>query len=137
MARTDSFKVQHQKALELAKAIDQRLVPPSTVTDAQAVAMDLAKLLGVLQVHLNMEDRALYPSLMESGNATTKATAEKFMREMGGIGEAFTAYAKEWNASAIRANPEGFITQTKKVFTILGDRIKREEAELYPLADEL
>jgi hypothetical protein len=33
-------------------------------------------------------------------------------------------------------NAAAFCAETKKLFAVLGDRIKRENAELYPLLEE-
>ncbi|MCC6213435.1 MAG: hemerythrin domain-containing protein [Polyangiaceae bacterium] len=135
MAKTDAFRDQHKKALEVVKAIQARLDPAKLQVDAQPVASDLAKLSGALQVHLAMEDKSLYPDLMKSRDPAAKKAAEDFSREMGGIAAAFGAYAKKWNALTIRSNAQDFVRETRSIFDALGKRIGREERELYPLAD--
>lgn len=135
MARTDSLRDQHKKALELVGYIQTGLNAAKLSQDATQMASYLSKLAGALNVHLAMEDKSLYPSLTSSSNPKAKSTAEKFIKEMGSIGATFGAYAKKWNANTIKSDPNTFITETKQIISVLGDRIKREESELYPLAD--
>lgn len=137
MARTDSLREQHKKALEIVSAIQADLNPTKLAQDAQAISANLSKLSGTIGVHLAMEDKSLYPAMMGSANAEVKKAADKFSKEMGNIGAVFGAYTKKWNAGTIKSDPNAFITETKQIISVLGDRIKREEAELYPLADKL
>ena len=136
MARTDSFRAQHKKALELVGLIQADLDPNKLGKDAQGIVMNLAKLAGTINLHLSMEDQSLYPAMISSKNPQVKQAAEKFIKEMSGIAQAFTSYYKKWNAQTIQGTPDAFIKETKGIFTALGDRIRREEAELYPLADQ-
>ncbi|OGS01774.1 MAG: hypothetical protein A2V88_12640 [Elusimicrobia bacterium RBG_16_66_12] len=135
MLKSDTFREQHKKALELMKLIQDRLSPAQVAADPQGVAMNLAKLSGVVNVHLSMEDKSLYPALMNHSNPLVKKSAEKFVKEMGGIASGFAAYYRKWNAMTIGAAPDLFIKETKAIIATLSDRIQREEAELYPLAD--
>jgi hypothetical protein len=82
-----------------------------------------------------MEDESLYPNLAKSADTKVKGVADKFIKEMGGIAKAYLAYADKWTDKAVKENPKGFISETNGIIKVLGERIQKEESELYPLAD--
>ena len=133
MGFTDKFRQQHDEILGIVGELTQHI---KTKAEAQVMRTSLSSLAGKLNFHLAMEDKALYPRLM-NGDGSAKGVAGRFMQEMGGLGEVFQAYNNRWQVSAIRKDPEGFAAETHKVFQALGKRIARENAELYPLADKL
>jgi hypothetical protein len=54
------------------------------------------------------------------------------------ITDAFKQYAVRWgNAKIIQGDPDTFIRETKEITNVLGERIRREHAELYRLADTM
>jgi Hemerythrin HHE cation binding domain len=132
MSFTDKFRQQHDEILATVGELNDQI---KAKAEAQVLRGVLSNLAGKLNFHLAMEDKALYPRIMKDGKA--QALATKFRDEMGGLGDAFTAYSNKWQASAIRNDPAGFAAETRKVFTALGKRIARENAELYPLADQV
>ena len=133
MGFTDKFRQQHDEILEMVGELNTKLKARG---DAQDLRGALSNLAGKLNFHLAMEDKALYPRLMKI-DAQASKMAGRFMEEMGGLAEVFSTYNAKWQVSAIRSDPEGFAAETRKVFTALGKRIARENAELYPLADKL
>lgn len=132
MGFTDKFRTQHNDILEVAGQITAEL---NSTGDAAALRSLLSNLAGKLNFHLAMEDKALYPRLLDRHDSQVSALATKFMDEMGGLGQAFTAYNSKWQASAIRSEPAQFTKETQQVFAALTQRIVRENRELYPLAD--
>jgi hypothetical protein len=132
MGFTDKFKGQHDEILAIAGEITDKL---KRKPDPAAIRKLLSNLAGKVNFHLAMEDKALYPRLMEHKDASAKALATKFMKDMGGLAQVFTDYNNKWQVSAIKSDPDGFSTETRKVFGALAHRISRENAELYPLAD--
>jgi len=132
MGFTDKFRQQHDEILEMVGELNTKLKARG---DAQDLRGALSNLAGKLNFHLAMEDKALYPRLMKI-DAQASKMAGRFMEEMGGLAEVFSTYNAKWQVSAIRSDPEGFAAETRKVFTALGKRIARENAELYPLADK-
>jgi len=132
MAYTDNFRTQHDDILRVAGEITDKL---KKEPDAAVLRKLLSTLAGKVNFHLAMEDKALYPRLMETKDAGTKTLATRFMTEMGSLGGVFTAYNSKWQISAIRSDPAGFSKETQAVFSALAKRIARENAELYPLAD--
>ena len=133
MGYTDKFRAQHEDILQVARDITAKLQAKG---DPAALRKLLSNLAGKVNFHLAMEDEALYPHLMSAGNAAAKARAGKFKEEMGGLGRVFNEYNAKWQASAIRADFDGFANETRKVFGALAKRIERENNELYPLADK-
>jgi hypothetical protein len=132
MGFTDKFRQQHDEILEMVGELNTKL---KARADAQDLRGALSNLAGKLNFHLAMEDKALYPRLMKM-DAQASKMASRFLEEMGGLGEVFVTYNNRWQVSAIRSDPEGFAAETRKVFTALGKRIARENAELYPMADK-
>jgi len=134
MSFTDKFRQQHDEILAIVGELNDQL---KAKAEAQVLRGVLSNLAGKLNFHLAMEDKALYPRILKQEGKAAQALATKFMDEMGGLGEVFLAYNSKWQASAIRNDPAGFAAETRKVFTALGKRIARENAELYPLADKV
>lgn len=136
MSRTDSFRAQHDNILQIVGGIVPLLASRKLATDAGAVRRLLAQLTGMVSVHLAMEDNSLYPTMLTHRDARLKTAAQRFQQEMGGIKSAFESYTKKWaSATAIQANPDEFIKETRSLFDVLGKRIARENSELYSLLD--
>jgi hypothetical protein len=136
MARTDSFRKQHDEIMAIAREINGLL--GSTIADdaAEKIRALLSRLAGLVNVHLAMEDKALYPTLLAHTDASVAATARQFSDEMGSVAAAFVAYIKAWPTSvAIKADAVRFTTESKAIFNALSKRIHRENVELYVLLD--
>ena len=102
---------------------------------------ELAAVRGMLRDtlvrHLKCEDWALYPRLQTKGEPVLAELAARFVDEMGHIAEAFEAYDSYWTQLRVEADWPGFCAETRAILTALGDRIAREESELYPVAETL
>jgi hemerythrin-like domain-containing protein len=137
MARTDQFRKQHDGIVALVQEISKMLNAASVAANAQEFRLTLSKLAGLVKVHLAMEDKALYPSLVSSADPKVESTAKRFIDEMGGISQAFGDYNDKWTAKAMREQSDTFVRETKNLFGVLGRRIEKENNELYPMADNL
>ncbi len=138
MSKTKSFRDQHDDLLKIASEISAHLNVDELTKDASEVRSLLSKLLGKLGVHLSMEDKTLYPKLLEHSDERVKSMAKRFIDEMGGIGEAVKAYKGKWSSPVqIQKDPSDFIEQTKGIFDALVKRIEKENNELYKTVDEL
>ncbi len=138
MARTDNLRAHHKTILADLAALDGLLSPQTLANQAKEARSLLSNLAGKITLHLAMEDTNLYPIMIASSDANAKAAAQSFKTEMGGLGQAFSAYIAKWpSASRIEANPNDFIRDTRGVTMALKQRIEKEEAKLYPLADAL
>ena len=131
MGFTDKFRVQHEEILALAGEITAELKGKA---DAGVMRKQLSNLAGKVNFHLAMEDKALYPRLMQQ-DAEANKMALRFQKEMGGLAGVFVEYTNKWPLAAIKSDPAGFANETRKVFGALAQRIERENAQLYPLAD--
>lgn len=138
MPLTDTYRKQHGELLELAGKISSKLSKEDVVAHSGEIISILSQFASKLNMHLTMEDKALYPKLMASSNSQTSATAQKFMTEMGGIKQAVEKYLAAWSlAKNIAADPQKFIDESKGIISALKMRIDKENTELYPLADVL
>lgn len=136
MAATDNFRKQHAEFIEIVRRIESMLDPQKLAAAAGEARGLLSTLLGKLSLHLAMEDNALYPRLEKHGDANVREVAKKFMSEMSGVKLTLEGFGRTWTESEIRANATAFCAETKRIFAVLSDRIRRENTELYPLADK-
>ena len=136
MARTTNLRAQHEKLLSDAVAIDKLVSSSNLATSAQDIRLKISSMIGVLQMHLSSEDKVLYPDMVASLNPKTRETAEKFIKEMGRLGETVKDFNNKWTVQYISSNP-AFKAEWKTVLNVLGDRVNRENTELYPLADQM
>ena len=95
------------------------------------------ELVSTLLAHLKLEDWALYPRLIQSGEADIAAAGEAFKDEMGGLAPAFLAYSDKWNAGTIDADWPGYCTDTRAILDALMNRLTRENRELLPLLERV
>src|SRR4051812_8854496 len=92
----------------LTAVIDRPVAPP------QLELFELRReLVSTLVAHLKLEDWALYPRLIESGDGEAAAAGEMFKEEMGGLAPAFLDYSTKWNAATITADWGGYCAETR------------------------
>lgn len=135
MGFTSSFERQHNEILEIVSGIDQNLNEEFLFENSDIALGLLNKLTGKLLAHLTMEDKVLYPKLLEHKNEKVRKVTKEFIDEMGSLSEVFKTYVTKWNHSKlIMDNPSDFIFETKTIFDALGKRVEKENTILYPLA---
>jgi len=137
--RTMQLRQQHQDLLRIVGQITP-LLNPGALDSARGDALRrlLLELTGKLNMHLAAEDKVLYPELAASSQTRAASVASQFAKEMGHIGASYKEYlAKYPTGAAISEKAQAFCSETNAVFALLGKRIQREEADLYPLADAL
>lgn len=139
MKNSQNFTRQHDDLLIIVADISKYLNSHISVTEnASEISNLMAKFSGKLKVHLAMEDQSLYPSMMSSDDKETSETSNRFSREMGDLSAIFQSYMMSYRTSKeIRNKPEVFLSDTKKLFKALGDRIDRENTILFPLFDKM
>src|SRR5262245_13386055 len=135
MSETDIYRKQHAEIARLVRGVEVFLSPGKLPDDAAAARLKLSELAAKVELHLAMEDGTLYPSLMAHQDPRVRDKASHFNNEMSGIKAVFETYSRKWTEAAIRENPGGFIGETNKLFAALGNRIHRENTELYPLLE--
>jgi hypothetical protein len=94
-------------------------------------------LVSMLLAHLKLEDWALYPRLIGSGQVELAAAGMAFKDEMGGLAPAFIAYCDKWGAIAIEEDWSGYCEDTRAMLDGLMNRLLRENRELLPLLERL
>ncbi|HMV45535.1 MAG TPA: hemerythrin domain-containing protein [Leptospiraceae bacterium] len=138
MAMTDSYRKQHTELLEMATQLSTKLSVDIITKEANQIVTILSQFGSKLNMHLTMEDKALYPKLINSGNAKTAQIANEYITEMGGIKQVVEKYLTSWSlAKNLIAQPQKFIDESKGIITALKGRINKENNTLYPLADAL
>jgi len=136
MTKTEKFREQHNDLLKLATELQLLLDEKNLSLDAKTARSCLSKLMGKLTLHLSLEDNVLYPSLSKSKNIELSSLAARFSNEMKVTITKVTKYNEKWaTPTSIKTNQAAFIAETKQIISVLADRIKRENQELYSLAD--
>jgi len=134
MINIDSLKRQHNEISEAIKNIKTLITGNNLESEANEAALLINTLAGKLKIHLNTEDKYMYPVLLRNESSQVRNTAGLYIDEMGEISEVFTQYKEKYNTrSKITADIEGFKAESSRVFSILEDRIAKEEASLYPI----
>lgn len=139
MALTDNLRRQHDELVSIVTSISNHISTESSVTEkAGEIRQLLSKLAGKLKMHLAMEDKILYPKILNNGDDAGKKTAKNFLNEMGQIGDVFKTYIDTYSTEKeIKHNPNDFINNTVELFKSLADRIEKENKILYPIADHI
>lgn len=137
MSRTQNLRRQHAEMLNLVNEIVDELNEKNLKMDSLPVIKLFGSLMGKLKIHLSLEDDMLYPDLLKSTNPQVRSKADQFKKEMGSIGKTVESFAKKWQPDTIKSNPAVFINETKDLFKVLGNRIDRENNDLYPMLDQL
>ena len=138
LATTDSLRRQHHAASLLGTRLRDLVDHYRGGGDAYRVSLQLARLHGLLRLHLIAEDAALYPALLGSGDARTVALAREMQAETGLLAEGLERFMTRWSSSAlIGSDFPAFRAELGELLDQLVARIGREDNELYPLADAL
>jgi len=134
MISVASLKRQHEEISEVIGNIRSFIAGGKVEAGAQEVALLINTLAGKLNIHLNTEDKYMYPGLLESETEELKVLAREYMGEMGAISHIFLQYKEKFNTrSKILSAQEAFIAESQKVFDLLEKRVEREETSLYTI----
>lgn len=134
---SQNLKQQHKEILVHVTEIDT-IIRMDKANGGQKIREKLVALAGKLNVHLAIEDKNLYPMLLNSNNNELVKVAQKYIAEMGTIGEVFKKFMTQWKDGAtITSKFSDFDKEFNGLKSALGKRITSEENELYKLADTL
>jgi hypothetical protein len=135
---TIQFRRQHEaltrSAGELLRALRDVDAVRQKPMDARRL---LAAFVGQLEVHGAMEEQALYPVLRAHDDPAVRDVAERLWASYGGLYATVTAVPHDWDNAAIAKDAAGFIATVKGMVVLLGERMQREDRELYALVDEI
>lgn len=136
MSQLSRLEQEHTKLAALFETLGKTIDCPNAPPQIELFELR-RELLSTLLAHLKLEDWALYPRLIESGENDIAAAGQAFKEEMGGLAPAFLAYSEKWNANSISADWNGYCADTRAVLDTLSNRLAREDRELLPLLDRL
>jgi Hemerythrin HHE cation binding domain len=138
MSKTEKFRETHKELIEMVGQLQPLLNPAKLSKESAQARSLLGQFAAKLNMHLAMEDKALYPQLLQHKDPLVQAKAKAFMDQMGGIKDAFTAYMGKYpSAHAIEAAATAFISDTEGLIKVLAKRIQSEDSDLYALVDRL
>ncbi len=138
MWRTAQLKSQHEACLAIVQDIQSRSTHIADRPGAVEITLMLARLTGILRIHLALEDEILYPALRKSSHPRTAEIGERAWREMGGLADVFLDFIDRWKrADVLLAQQARFRSESAEVFTALAQRIDMEHREIYPLAEQI
>ena len=130
----DNLKNNHRDIYTHIHSLQQYKTAAAVDAHAAELSTTLAKLAGLLSIHLAAEDNYLYPNLAKSENEQVRKTSIAFHQEMGGLAKEFMAYKDTFmTATKIKQDPAGFLAATDAAVGSLLKRLEHEDCDLYPL----
>lgn len=129
----DNLTRQHRDLVKTATRIFGWLDEQKLQRGAQSAYDEVSSLSGILKVHLAMEDRSLYPRLLQHPEAQMRALARRFLDERHAIRQRFEDYRALWSsAAAIVGSPAAFVDDTRLMLGMLWSRMKLEDDVFHP-----
>lgn len=128
------LRLQHAEISLAAKRLAELAAAPDKPQATGAIRWHLARL---LMTHLALEDRILYPALLQADDADVRAATTTLQLDTGRLAERFSLYMTAWSDDRIAKEWRIFCSETDQVLAALRKRIEREEDTLYPLAEQL
>ena len=136
MIPTHNLQRQHRKLEKMAGALLAAAYRP--FGSANETQRALARFSGTLRMHASMESEGLYPMLLEHRDPIVRLRAEALYGELGPLYARWDDFMKRWDdAGRIDERRTAFRVDLAKTLRVLGRRMKREDAELYPMVAEL
>lgn len=104
--------------------------------DAARIQVSLRRFIGKLRVHAAMETAALYPTLLDHEDHDIRDHAERLHEELGPLYGLMEEFQERWaSAELIDTRRIRFRLELARVLAKLGWRMRKENRELYPMAD--
>ncbi|WP_300381282.1 hemerythrin domain-containing protein [Clostridium sp.] len=138
MIDVTNLERQHDGVKKLFKDIKDNINNIEVKESLDKIVLDINTLAGKLIVHMNSEDKFLYPKLLNSEDTKIKSMAKEYIDEMGDLHNKFREYKGTFNTkNKIIENKDTFIKETTKIITLLENRINKEDKKLYPQIKEM
>jgi iron-sulfur cluster repair protein YtfE (RIC family) len=136
MSELVRLREDHAKLARMFRQLERIIGLPQAPSQLELFELRRS-LMQTLIGHLKLEDWALYPRLIDSGDEEISARGRFFKEEMGGLAPAFLAYCEKWTANSIAADWPNYCSDTRGLLDALMDRLTRENRELLPLLERL
>lgn len=129
----DNLERQHNEIRDLLIKIKKNMNKSGIEQNVDTLVKDMNVLSGKLSIHMSLEDKFLYPKLMNSDNNSLKDLSKKYNDDMGSISAAFKVYKTKFNIkSKILNNADEFLKESLDIIKVLEERISKEDKFLYP-----
>ena len=88
-------------------------------------------------MHLVFEENTIYSELARHHNPDISTIASDFHESARRIKKNFSHYVKLWcQSSTGEGDHDAFIDQSLKIFSLIGDRVRYESDEMFPLIEK-
>lgn len=133
MLNITNFERQHKEIWEIFFSLEKVIHAKRLPENIDTLVINLNTLAGKLNMHMNLEDKLLYPELTKSNNEELKALAIQYSQEMGDISLKFNAFKTQFNTkNKITNNIDAFFIEGKEILKVLHNRLDKEDKYLYP-----
>ncbi len=134
MIQVQRYKDDHDHLEKLTSEIYPYLNVKDVLNDSRTIKSLIDDLISALDIHLAVEDKSLYPLLLNHTSQEIENTVKSFIDEMGEIRQTVLLYRKKWTSiSKIQEDPNKFIGETSIILEALITRMRRENLELFAL----
>lgn len=134
MVLVNRYKDDHEQLEKLTTKIYPYLNIKDVLSDTRTIKSLIDDLISALDIHLAVEDKSLYPLLLNHTNQEIKSTVQSFIDEMGEIRQTVLLYRRKWTSiSKIQEEPNKFIGETSIILEALITRMNKENLELFTL----
>ncbi|PLX81213.1 MAG: hypothetical protein C0616_05420 [Desulfuromonas sp.] len=136
--QTTTLRRQHGDIRQLQERLQPMLRSSELKQDTEEVRALISRLVGVLSVHLAMEDEVLYRGLAGNADEPLQGLLASCREECGHLSEALIAYQGRWpTPRSVQEAPEQFILETGELFSIIDRRLELEETTIFPAIDSM
>lgn len=131
--KIDNLERQHLEINKLFQKISSTINLRNIEDSLDELVWDINTLAGKLNIHMRTEDKLLYPELMNSDDKNLRNISKEYSEEMGNIHSIFIEFKNQFNTKNKIINDKNkFLIESKKVISLLENRIEKEDKTLYP-----
>lgn len=131
--KIDNLERQHLEINKLFQKISSTINLRNIEDSLDELVWDINTLAGKLSIHMRTEDKLLYPELMNSDDKNLRNISKEYSEEMGNIHSIFIEFKNQFNTKNKIINDKNkFLIESKKVISLLENRIEKEDKNLYP-----
>lgn len=136
MYTLDELKTQNADISELIDVL-AALIDHEDLRGNTYVCELAAKFNEKVWMHLVFEDNTIYSELARHNNPDISRIARQFHDSAREIKKDFSSYIKLWCKTITgQANGDNFVEQSEKIFRLIRQRIRYEQEEMFPMAEQ-